>query len=842
MEPIKYTDFKDKILLTGLILICISTVIFLLPEIETIHLNRESFAGIFFFNYIIFGIYIVVLLIDSFKKFKGSFYKNKIEYTILLLILLLISAFALNREFPIFARLTEWVRIYLVIQCLGLILLTVRRNLPSFFLTILYFILGCGMALYIYFAVYLVPLYIVGLVASFFLGISIHVFTPLLFAIFTTLLFLKAFKENRRFLRPILAGIITPIVITIYFLVQWQNAKNKVNYILNESIVNETALPLWAKLSQHIPKNIFMEKMLKTDLVYSTPGKNDFWRWRMPQQSFVEIQKHDPLVMMSVLFLGKPDLGEKEKIKILESMFDSRYQAQERLWSGDMLETSNVISNIEVFPEYRIAYTEKILSVQNNDNKNSWGNEQEAIYTFHIPEGGAVTSLSLWMNGKEEKAVLTTKSRADSAYKTIVGVEQRDPSVVQWKEGNTVSVRVFPCTPKENRRFKIGITSPLRREGKHLVYENINFEGPSSKNATETVKMQFTQKPVGLFVPFKFPETSNNVFNSEKQYEPYWEIKFNAPNLSNEEYSFDGCNYRVQDYKKSYGNFIPEKLYLDLNSSWSKDELLKLWREIKDKEVYVYENELIKVNEGNLEKLYDRLSKLNFSLFPLYKIQDKERTLIISKSTDASPNLNDLNESKFSKKSIHYLKVSKGLKLFNLGYKLSPYLKSLKELRMFSYDQGSIEDLIKLLKQGKYIQPQENDSTVVIDNSQLIITKNNGMKSNNAPDHLLRLFYYNDIMKKVSGNYFTPDFINDETIAEAQKAYVVSPVSSLIVLETQKDYKRFGIKDINISLKNASIKSSGAVPEPHEWMLIILSAFVVLYMSSKSYFEQKTIV
>jgi hypothetical protein len=61
----------------------------------------------------------------------------------------------------------------------------------------------------------------------------------------------------------------------------------------------------------------------------------------------------------------------------------------------------------------------------------------------------------------------------------------------------------------------------------------------------------------------------------------------------------------------------------------------------------------------------------------------------------------------------------------------------------------------------------------------------------------------------------------------------VSPVSSLVVLETREDYKRFDIKDTDNSLKNASLNGKGAVPEPHEWALIIIAVFVILTIKYK---------
>jgi len=85
-------------------------------------------------------------------------------------------------------------------------------------------------------------------------------------------------------------------------------------------------------------------------------------------------------------------------------------------------------------------------------------------------------------------------------------------------------------------------------------------------------------------------------------------------------------------------------------------------------------------------------------------------------------------------------------------------------------------------------------------------------------------------MQKAGTGLLTGNGEDSTLVAEAQKAYVVSPVSSLVVLESQIDYDRFDIKDVDKSLKNASMKSNGAVPEPHEWALIIIVVGVLVYL------------
>jgi hypothetical protein len=138
-------------------------------------------------------------------------------------------------------------------------------------------------------------------------------------------------------------------------------------------------------------------KILKTNLVYITPRWYDNGLWNMPQRSFGETQQvHDPLVVIAHFFSDKILINDEDKISILKSLFNGRHQTEERLWTGIDLHTQQVISTIRLWPENHLAYTEKIITVTNNSNAR-WQHQQEAIYTFQLPEGSVVTSLSLWI-------------------------------------------------------------------------------------------------------------------------------------------------------------------------------------------------------------------------------------------------------------------------------------------------------------------------------------------------------------------------------------------------------------------------------------------------------------
>jgi XrtN system VIT domain protein len=543
--------------------------------------------------------------------------------------------------------------------------------------------------------------------------------------------------------------------------------------------------------------------------------------------------------MLAVFFSGRPKLEREEQIELLQSMGSRKYERVDRLWSGNNLFTEHVSTDVKIWTACNISYTEKTLKVTNDADSNRWEGPQEAIYTFYMPEGAVVTSLSLWINGVEEKAILTTREKADSAYKSIVGVEKRDPSVVHWQEGNRVSVRVFPIMPKQSRMFKIGVTAPLKRVGGKLQYDNIYFEGPPHDQAKEDILFDFVQPVIDEQMPASFTSMSGQSYKKSGKYESNWNMMIKDPGLSDCSFGFDNKVYSVAPYHKKLSPMTIDIAYLDVNKAWSWDEFNSVIEMLDDKLIYVYDVTLVRLEQKNKNEIWSRLRKREFSLFPLFAIKDAARSILISKSTEHSPNLDELANTEFMRKTKIYLTGANKIKLFNLGSPLSPYLKSLKEFRVFLYDKGDVSQLASLVKNLQFPDDIENDNVAIIHQSDMIIQVREGAGEFSGPDHLFRLFTYNHIMQKLGSGLLTsrpPDLSLSE---EAARAYVVSPVSSLVVLETAADYKRFDIKDGDVSLKNASLGSKGAVPEPHEWALIFISLFTLAFVMKRKGFQFK---
>ncbi len=825
---------KDTWFKVGLILIPISFGIhlFLYGKNEYANSLFRQDDGIIFINYIISIFYFIGSFFIPITRHWFRFSKYNYQKFIVALILFSISCFTINIPFTVFATFGTWMNIYLIVIHLSLLTLCFHSLLPQKVKIVNFFVLGWAAVLTFYFTLYLAPLFIIAVFGALFFGLGLHLLVPAM--LFTTILFqfLKR-SESRTQKRAFYVGVILPFLILGMYLVKWDTTQKYI-HTTQASIVTrpDNTLPIWVLLSQELDSDFFTERILKGNLVYEThffSGMDGFGNNR----SLGEIKEHDPLVVIGSELMGSIPLDRADRIKILESKFDLRHHTQRKLWSGKHLSTSSVLSNIQVFPDYRLAYTEKIIRIKNNDSRRGWNQQEEALYTFHLPEGSVATSLSLWIDGKEEKSRLTTKSKADSAYATIVGVEIRDPAILHWQEGNTITVYVFPCTVDEERMFKIGITTPLKYEDGKLVLQNIYFEGPDASNTLETSVVEF--KSTSGFtpeMPSYFEAISPHKFQYTGAYHSYWEAQCTAPPLSDLPFSFNGHSYHVEEGKDQTQKTALHTVYLDLNKSWTQNEFDAVWNTVKDQQVWVFYDQLHRLTESNKDQFFESLHKLNFSLFPFHEVKDAEHSLVISKSTAGSPILKDLTDSEFIGDLKTYLgQRDTRIKLFSLSNELTPYLKTLKEFQVFHYTHGTPAKLHDLWQQEVFINDTQKQNTVKLTVSNTQIIRETTSSKSEAPDHLLRLFAYTKIMQDCGRNYFTSEpYVENDLIAIANEAYIVSPISSLIVLETKADYERFGIDENGNSLKNASTQSAGAVPEPHEWALIILLSCTLLFL------------
>lgn len=775
-----------------------------------------------------------LLLVYFFGLWAGGHLKpnpHRRKVTALFVILLLTDAYTVNNTMSVFQSTTTWFAIILVMMCANILAFCFFEQWPEWGRCLQCAVLGFTLLVPVYLACYLLMMYVISLVGLILLGISIVTFSPAFVLWFKFRMVRKLVWPVYRYRVIYLAtlGLSAMIIVTYGALYAVNlNAMRNVYYKDGE---DAHELPAWVKVAQRLPSGGLTEMILKTNLVYMAPDFSNFGFMDVPKREYDTEAKHDPLFTTSSFLFGVTSIPEEDRRKILNVIYDKRHFSEDRLWTGEDLATTKVNTSADLWPAYHLSYTENTITVANESQK-SWPQNGEAIYTFHLPEGGVVTSLSLWIDGEERKGILTTKQKAQAAYADIVGVQYRDPSVVHWQEGNRVVVRVFPVPTRGDRRFKIGITAPLLVKEDKLVYQPTWFEGPPHDHAAYEVQLNMQNWPKEMSFPAGFHPGKHNTITRKGDYDADWELKLPAEPVDNAAFSFNGQRYTLLPYTPAYEFFAPENYYLDVNSSWKYSDYQQIVAQLKGKPVWVFHPQkgMMAVTDSNKKQLFDELQELLFSLFPFHHITNAATAIIITATQNISPQLGDLEEASF-RDSLRTLFARQPIRLYDIGTTLSPYLATLKESRSLIYEKGTTAQLLSQISKNTFLKPAEDSTQLIMAQAGIRIARSTDSTLAPGPDHLARLFAYNQVLQQLGQRVTANDLGNDSTLIDvAKQAHVVSPLSSLIVLETQADYDKYNIKDDGESLKNAALKGHGAVPEPHEWALFIISMLLLTYV------------
>ena len=786
----------------------------------------------FFINYIIAIVFFIVVLFDkpSDTKF-WKFSRIKNDLYAISLVLFIISALSLNLHIPVFNEFEDWVIVYIIVMLIPLLFVGFYSRLPKLVQYLFQFLMGAGVVLSFYLTMYVFPFIPIGLIGSFVFGLSLHLLAPGLLFIYYIRFFIHC-NTDRGAKIAFISGICIPLASAIFLITIWKNELDKIDETIEKINYSDMTydMPIWVEISQNFNTKGVAGKILFSGIKYQVPSEyGDFSMF--PNTRRTNVKKHDPIVYTCFRFFGTPDLTSSEKAEIILNNQDYRELSYPKLWSDNHLSTSTIKSRIDVFPDYRLAYVEKEFTIKNNSN---WkGRQEEALYTFYLPEGATASSLSLWVNGVEQKSRLTTRQKADSAYRTIVGVQWRDPALLHWQEGNQLTVTIFPCTPEENRKFKIGITTPLDYFNEELIVPSISFNGPPNYKSKEKIDLQIISD-LGYKLDDKqfFKKVEDNKYQYFGKLRPDWKLKLYDTQLSTKKFSFNGFEYALNEQEPELKTHSFNDVILDINTSWSSQQFDQVWELVKDKNVYVYDHELILLNQNSKDDYFERHKNKQYSLLPLYEIEHPESTLIVTSSTHIGPILKSLKNTKFNHKTIECLKKQKQpIACFQLGRETSPYLKTLKEFGAINFSYGNIFKLEQFLQEEKFISDGFSKSNVYIQQSKINISKTPGEVNENAPDHIMRLFAYNQMVRATGVHYLIDNnTINELIIDLAKEAHIVSPQSSMVVLETTQDYEDFDIEKSKNSLENASNVSDGAVPEPHEWALIFICLFFTAWV------------
>lgn len=872
--------FRDPCFGLGLILLALSALLYAAHDLMTDGIANDPDFALFFGHYAISVIYSSVLLVNGLLRW-AWWRREQPNQSVraqparwIALVLWLLSAFALNREVVVFQISTTWLQVALVLASGSMVLYAWKEQLPVRGQQALYVVLAGAWWLFGYAAIYvseIYPISVLGLVA---LGMSIHTFVPLLFVISLSKRLWQDYRRDEHLRPAIWLGLTLPVLITGLFLAGWGRVAARIDAARSQAVLRQTTdLPDWVLMGQAMPTRWpwdrwLLYRLLQTGTVYDEGPFSGRSTGLGNLTNADDARQHDPLVVLASRLLPVGNLTGPERTNLLNLLRqDARHATEEKFWSGRNLTTEHITTQARIWPQFRVAYTETTLRIRNQAERTT----QEALYTLVLPEGSAVSSLSLWINGREEPGRLTTVAKADSAYRQVVNVESRpalrDPAVVYWQEGNRVTVRVFPCPARQDRQVKLGVTSPLRYADGQLSYERPQLIGPDASDAEETIQLDFDQPPTQLQMPGFFEQDSPTrlTYSGSQQSDAVsawgwlqlpvlgqvtvgrtgWPVRFNAPALSTAPFRLGGSVYRVAAYQPKPQAFRPTDVYLDVNAAWADYEIdSAFWGAYKDdkrqrpypnRRIWAFDDGLVQLTPTNYESVLKKLRKQAFSIFPVYRVAHPETALLITKGTGTAPTLSDLKNTRFAERMTGPARQPIRTFCYNRmganGWEstLSPYLKTLAELRVLDVMPGITCDLLHtVFPKNQFTGLTEAPDAVALPSAgiQLVrqaVAAQPAPAQPTAPDHLARLYAYNHLLRGIGRQYLDGAYQRSNTLlAEAQQAHVLSPLTSLIVLESQADYDRFGIKHDLSGLDNATLKQDGAVPEPHEWAMLVL--------------------
>ncbi|MEQ8221710.1 MAG: VIT domain-containing protein [Candidatus Eremiobacterota bacterium] len=765
------------------------------------------------------------------------------------------------------------------------------------------------------------PLIPISAIAIIFYGLGILGFSPFL----SLWVFIVAFRRNftmaKEFYNKTLL-IVSCIIITIILPLLYCGVRTGMSYVTRREIYR--AVNCKEEEKPAIYKSLLKQPGIKTALVniyaYNETPFDTLAGYLMPKQdNYSKYIYGDQAATLYYLLYGeKIQIAEKETLKKIRIGYRNMrsfhdYMDEDYYYSGVYLTGCHYDGVVNL--DSMLSYQEITLDVASKWNK------QEMTCEFRVPPGGAVTKLSLWINGEEHIASVAAKEKAETAYNSIVS-KQRDPAIVTWLGGNLYSLKVFPVETNLPRKVKIGISSPLCPGEKGMSFQPVMFHTRNFsmdkkaktsaiidvRSKGEMFSVNGTSKDMKISSMGRYEKRAEIAIDGFRSDD--FELLIEKTGQQSDILSYSSKNftcYQIPFYP-SFRNMKSEPVsvtyFLDCTAQMEKDGVFKGAKEAIIKSINNlgsddrfnviaanFENKNlcpspVSVTEENRKKASEFINGLeayggmdivpaldrsffpeNYDLKPVflgivhsghplitygqYCIEKAERyeglsagVIVINYDdnsfvTDLVQQVNGLSlrvnvpenlAGAFSKVETCALQGGK----YNITCKCITSDKSVIPVPSSKIDITPASPAFFYVRLPK---GYKQDISVIIkeEDTGHILRKVNLKKEHRevSDEHIGRLWAFNYLVearKREIGNKLSDEEFS-ETVKLAKDYYMVSPYTALIVLETQEQYKQFGI-DRNYNGE----MTAPSIPEPETVFMIIvmiLIAIVIYYRSGK---------
>ena len=327
----------------------------------------------------------------------------------------------------------------------------------------------------------------------------------------------------------------------------------------------------------------------------------------------------------------------------------------------------------------------------------------------------------------------------------------------------------------------------------------------------------------------------------------------------------DGVRYALEtgrpivDAAPTAGPGTPSAVYVDLTEAWTAAELASIRDAAAPLPLKVYTDDDWAA-PASLDAAAAFAKTRPRSLARIPQIDDHRGALLVTRDQDQPLGLEAIRGRPLHERLGEVTcdwRPGANLAVFHLGQQLPPYLSSLAGTGAVTVEMGDFETLRSRLREGRRRVSADGPGIVEFDHGRRRITAlpTDAPDTRDADPALLQLY----AARQATLASHTTELSEPEQearMAIASVGNVVTPFSSLIVLERAGDYARFGIEDrvgfrrdappADAVVTSADLpepelidavfeSGAGSVPEPEEWALIIVSLVTVAFVGLRRF-------
>lgn len=100
----------------------------------------------------------------------------------------------------------------------------------------------------------------------------------------------------------------------------------------------------------------------------------------------------------------------------------------------------------------------------------------EGTFHFPLPADASLSRLAMYVNGKLMEGGMAERQHARNTFEQIVS-KMKDPALLEWVDGSTFKMRVFPLEPRQEKRIVLSYTQRL-----NTAYGKTSYRFPAGHN------------------------------------------------------------------------------------------------------------------------------------------------------------------------------------------------------------------------------------------------------------------------------------------------------------------------------------------------------------------------